>query len=381
MLTCGMCSKPRVLMIGPTPPAVGGMVSVMQTLVTSPLRHTVHLSVLSANPSWFRKWGPVGSLLRHSSLLFTLLWRVLRTRADIVHIHASSFFTFYRHLLDLAFLRLLRRRVLLHLHGGYFDDFYRRATGPGRLLIRAGLRKAHAVVVLSEPWRHWIGTVVPTANVHVIPNAVHMPELDPPRTYAPRPTCRFLYLGTLSEHKGLFDLLTATAKLRDDELPFEVILAGPWGSPGDGSRFTDALCRHGLNDVVRHAGIADGDERVRLLRQADVFILPSHREAMPVAILEAMSFALPVIATDVGAVVEAVPHMQAGLILSPHSPDRLAAAMRTLITDPDLRNTLGSQARRRAARHYNDNLQADAVLALYQSLLPPARAPALALDR
>ena len=101
---------------------------------------------------------------------------------------------------------------------------------------------------------------------------------------------------------------------------------------------------------------------------------------MPVAILEAMSFALPLIATDVGAVAETVPHEHVGLVLPPHNPDRLAAAMRTLITDPDLRHTLGRQARRRAIEHYSDSLQADAVLALYMSLLRPANAPALALN-
>ena len=360
----------RVLMVGPAAPAVGGMVSVMETLVASPLCQAVRLSVLPNNPPWASRWGLPGAAFRHLALLILLTWRVLRRRIDLVHIHTCSFFSFYRNLVDLALLRVLRRKVILHLHGCHFAEFYEKSGPLGRALIRAGLQGADAVVVLSHRWRQWTHTVAPQAQVRVIPNGVSVPRPTIDGDPQPNGPCRFLFLALMDEPKGLFDLLTAAGRLQSEAIPFELTLAGPWASRRDQERFRDLLRRYGLEEAVEYVGVADPQRRARLLAGGQVFVSPSHGEVMPMSILEAMSHALPIIGSDVGAVAETVGDGAAGLIIKPGDQEALAGAMRKLSQDPALRSKLGQEARRRVACTYSDTVQAERVLGLYRALLP-----------
>jgi glycosyltransferase involved in cell wall biosynthesis len=226
------------------------------------------------------------------------------------------------------------------------------------------------IVVLSQRWRQWVYSVAPQARVRVIPNGVALPRLTPDGDRPPTGPCRFLFLALMDESKGLFDLLAAAAQLQSEASPFELTLAGPWASGRDQERFGELLRRYGLEDTVKYVGVAAPQRRADLLAEADVFVSPSHGEVMPMSILEAMSYALPIIGSDVGAVAETVGDGLAGLIIKPGDQEALAGAMRKLSRDPALRSRLGQEARRRVARSYSDAAQAETVLGLYRGLLP-----------
>ncbi len=363
--------KPRILMVGPVAPPAGGMASVMQTLSHSPLNGDVELFVFANNSDWGRALGPLGAAIRHLVLMLSLISRTIRKRIDLIHIHTCSSFSFYRNALDVVVLQMLGRKVILHLHGGRFADFYERAGSVGRAVIRATLRRADAVIVLSERWRQWINWHVPDASVRVVANGVVVPrDPSPPAQRNPGP-CRFLFLGLLAEPKGVFDLLAACRSLHSDGVAFELTLAGPWNSPAERDRFHSKVLLDRLGDCIHESGPVESSERDSLFEDADVFVLASHSEVMPVSVLEAMSHALPVIGTDVGAVSEMV--ADAGAIVTPGHIDELACAMRSLAADPERCRTLGVLARRRVIDHFTDNAQARALDHLYRETLdvPP----------
>jgi glycosyltransferase involved in cell wall biosynthesis len=85
-------------------------------------------------------------------------------------------------------------------------------------------------------------------------------------------------------------------------------------------------------------------DAVRVLAACDVFCLASHQEGLPVALMEAMVLGLPVVATDVGGVVELVEHGRHGLLVPPGRPDLIAGALLELIADPARRAAMGSEA-------------------------------------
>ena len=87
----------------------------------------------------------------------------------------------------------------------------------------------------------------------------------------------------------------------------------------------------------------------RCYAEAQVLCLPSRREGVPLVLLEAMSFGLPVIATPVGGIVDYVAHEDNGLLVPPGDVDALAASIQALAADPELRDRLGEAARRRIA--------------------------------
>jgi glycosyltransferase involved in cell wall biosynthesis len=89
------------------------------------------------------------------------------------------------------------------------------------------------------------------------------------------------------------------------------------------------------------------DEIRRLYAEADIFVLPTYREGFPNVVLEAMAAALPVVATTVGAIPDAVRDGEEGILVPPRDPAALQAALRRLVEDPQLRHAMGRCARAR----------------------------------
>jgi glycosyltransferase involved in cell wall biosynthesis len=165
---------------------------------------------------------------------------------------------------------------------------------------------------------------------------------------------RVLFVGNDIERKGLPTLIEAVGAL-GDEAVLDVV-------SGD---------EIGERDFVRvHRGVTAGSERLRkLYAEADVFALPTHADAVPWAVLEAMAAGLPVVASGVGAIPEMLG--ESGEVVPPGDPEALAAALRRL-SDPERRRQLGEAARERIHENYDNALQTPRILALAKSVAETA---------
>jgi glycosyltransferase involved in cell wall biosynthesis len=108
---------------------------------------------------------------------------------------------------------------------------------------------------------------------------------------------------------------------------------------------------------------------VPYLRALDLFVLPSAWEALPIAILEAMACGVPVLATSVGGVPEAIDAGLTGELVPPHDPDALAGALARLMADPDQLRSLGARAAQVARERFSVDTMVDATAAVYGRLL------------
>ena len=109
-----------------------------------------------------------------------------------------------------------------------------------------------------------------------------------------------------------------------------------------------------------------------LLAAADVFVLPSRSEGLPLALLEAMFAGRPIVATRVGEVPTVLADGAAGLLVDPGSPDQLAAAIDRLLGDPALAQTLGSRAQERANAEFHVSRMVERYASLYRDALDRA---------
>ena len=157
------------------------------------------------------------------------------------------------------------------------------------------------------------------------------------------------YIGivaTLRSWKGHLHLLDAFARL--DAPKWRLLIIGDGPMRGVLEKRIEEL---ELGQRVRMVGQQDNPEL--WLQALDIFCLPSYaNEGVPQAILQAMLSALPVVTTGVGSITEAVSDSRTGLIVTPQRPDELAAALRRLMTDPDLAARLGAAAREEAMRRF-----------------------------
>jgi glycosyltransferase involved in cell wall biosynthesis len=107
----------------------------------------------------------------------------------------------------------------------------------------------------------------------------------------------------------------------------------------------------------------------RLLSALDVFVMPSRWEGLPMALLEAMASRKPVVVTPVGGIPSVIRHDSNGLVVPPESPALLAQAITQMLTQPDLRERLASQAQQEAMAHYDVGRVVQAYEGMYQTAL------------
>ncbi len=208
-------------------------------------------------------------------------------------------------------------------------------------------------------------------RVVVIPNAVSpIPSLPEAERLALRQTFMddatrplLLAVGRISEQKGYTDLLEAFVQVRATHPAAFLAIAGG----GDGrAALQQHLERLGLTgQAVLLGARADVPQ---LLRASDLFVSASLWEGLPVAVLEAMSAELPVVATGVGDVPYVLVN-DTGVVVPPSQPAQLAAAVRSLLDDPARRAALGQAARAHAEKNYGPAAWLDQHLVLYADVL------------
>jgi glycosyltransferase involved in cell wall biosynthesis len=144
--------------------------------------------------------------------------------------------------------------------------------------------------------------------------------------------------------KGYNDLLAAARQTLDRGLPVKFATVGYGPLAGE----VTALHEHlRLGDDVLLLGLRD--DALAVIAAADVFVLASHHEGFPVAVMEALALGVPVVATSVGGLPNAVESGVEGLLVPPRRPDLLSAAIGQLVIDPEVRARMALAARRRGA--------------------------------
>ena len=222
------------------------------------------------------------------------------------------------------------------------------------LNLHEKLTFAHAVICISDFCR---GQVLRLISHQEWPKVRVVRCGVDPALFQPRPkqerrdsTTQFLYVGRLASVKGLPLLLHACRTLLDSNLPFKCTVIGEGPDRG----MLEALCgRLGLREHVCLVGAIGQDHIQEYYDLADVFVLPSFAEGVPVVLMEAMAKEVPVIATRVMGIPELVEDGVSGLLIPPASVEALADAMQQLARDPQLRQRLGKAGREKVIAEYN----------------------------
>jgi len=288
-----------------------------------------------------------------------------REGIDVLHTHNR-----YAHLVGRPAAVLARRPVLSTIHNirdpvsGWRDAVRR------RLDYWTARALCTEIITVSEAQRQVYirATGIDPARVET-----HISGVDTDR-FRPDPTARtrlreelgitadttlILTIAMLRPGKGVDDALDAVARVRKQSRKFRFVIAGDGIERPRLERTASLL---GLESHVQFLGLR-GDVPA-LLAAADIYLCPSHFEALSTSVLEAMSAGLPVVATEVGGLPEIVTHNRTGLLVPASSPDTLAAALVRLF-DPDLREAMGITGRRWVESHASTQAWLDRILDVY----------------
>ncbi|MGA2033048.1 MAG: glycosyltransferase [Thermoguttaceae bacterium] len=239
------------------------------------------------------------------------------------------------------------------------------------LVERLGLQRASAVIAVSDSLGRLVrGRKCAAGKVHVVPNGVAARPPVPLRN--PEKTEWTLgVMALLRPRKGLETMLDALARLRRQGFPVRLRAVGAFESPQYRERILHLSEKLGLTPAIDWTGFARDIDRE--LAQMDLFVLPSLcGEGLPMVILEAMSAGLPVVATRVEGIPEALRDGLEGLIVEPNDPRDLARAIAQIITGVvDVARLRAAALRRHAERFSAARMAAD-VAKIYRHVLDSA---------
>ena len=280
------------------------------------------------------------------------LWRE-GFRPDVVHAHVYQAAP-----PALALGRLTRAIVVVSEH---YTGFARGlVSGYDRVLARLSFQQADLVAPVSEELAERLRLLAPRARIEAVPNAVDTGAFGPPRAQRPGDgPARLLNVATLSEKKGHIHLLEALARLEGGET-LDVV--------GDGElreRLERQAAALGLEERVRFLGPRPKEEVAELMREADVFVLASLHENLPVVLVEAQASGLPAVATRVGGVPELVDE-RAGELVEAGDAAALAEAISRVLQERDRFDPAALAAR--AAERYGFESIVDRWTAIYERL-------------
>ncbi|HEX2505174.1 MAG TPA: glycosyltransferase [Gaiellaceae bacterium] len=335
-------TRPAIGLVSPLPPQVGGVASFAEWLLEHEAEIgcrfvTFDLERPPAGPAGGRL--AAGEVLRQARLAVRFV-RWARRAPRIVHLCVS--YTTTGLVRDLAYAALLRaagRRVVAHVHGGSLvaGDASARAT-----LVRAVARLAAETVTIGPSSAAALGSL--GVRTEWVMNPVRIEPAGERRSGA---TLRVLFAGTYGERKGTPDLLRAVARAQEDGAAVELVLAGKEEHLGEEAVLRSLAAELRLNGSVRFAGLVGRERLAELYGEADAFCLPSERDGVPMALLEAMAAGLPVVATRVGGIGDLVVDGETGLLVGPGDSVAVAEALASLARSQKLRRRLGEAGRAR----------------------------------
>ena len=191
---------------------------------------------------------------------------------------------------------------------------------------------------------------------------------DPPRNDVPQ----LIIVGRLHECKGHAVLLDALAKVPGAELT--IVGDGP-----ERAAIERQIAELDLSDRVRLTGSLAEHDVIELMRQADLFVAPSHAEPLGVVYMEAMAMGVATIGTAAGGVAEIIDSGTDGLLVPPRDPDALAEAIRSLLNDPEGRRKMAQAGRESVVRNFDARIGAATLYERLHGHKPEASAQAQAI--
>lgn len=233
-------------------------------------------------------------------LLNIFIFLILNKEYKIIHIHGASRISFYRKYFIFIFLKyILKRKIIYHIHGGAYHEFYSNSNKLVKILIRDMLANTDAVICLSAYWKKYFTETFKIKNIFILNNAIDKPiDKNLKEDFN---TINFLYLGKIAKSKGIFDLVEVINDNKDYlNNKISLTIAGNEDIP----MITKLIAKYKIENIINYIGWIEGNEKIKLLIKNDISILPSYHEGLPITLLEAMSYKMPIIATAVGGIPE-----------------------------------------------------------------------------
>lgn len=363
--------KPKIMISGPLPPPLGGMETYCQDYLNTdiPEKYDIIFCRCILIRSMPQAKGVWGLFLRCLNRILTMaIWLILLIlkRPEIVHVHTNAGLGFYARGYMTLWALKFRAKAILHMHGAEFKEFYWGLSDSRKERTRRFLMANSFLIVLSKEWEQFFLSIgIPQEKIVVKTNSVFLPDLSSKRQ--PESKLTVLYLSRIEQRKGIYELIDAIQNYSELRENFRYIIAGPRTYAF--SEIKSRVESLGFSEFIEIPGPLVGKAKDAAYRAADIYLLQSFAEGMPIGLLEAMSYGLTCITTPVGGIPDVIQDQKNGILIAPGDSEALAQTLRQLSENPALLSSIGLEARKTIEQRYNWIDRAKELEDLYQKLL------------
>jgi glycosyltransferase involved in cell wall biosynthesis len=303
----------------------GGVASVLTT-------YSKEIENFNFSPSVYFNSVVINFILFPINILSFLFKLLVDEKIDIVHIHGASRGSFYRkYIFFLIAQYLFNKPVVYHIHGAEYHIFYENANKITKTCIDKMINESAAVLVLSAEWLKYFKSRFKQKKLFVLNNIIQrVTFLEKGQI---KNEVNFLFLGRIGKRKGVFDLIQSIIDNRqylEGKVKFSI------GGDGDVENLKNLIENYNLNNIVEYKGWVNSHRKNKLLSQNHILILPSYNEGLPISLLEAMSFSMPIISTKVGGIPQILKDGFNGKFVEPGNTNEIFEAIKFYIENKPL---------------------------------------------
>lgn len=316
--------KTKICMVIPSFSAKGGITSVVSGYKGSKLEADYDIKYIETYTDYNKIAKALFTIKAYITFVITLIF----WNPSIVHVHSSFGGSFYRKLPFIVTARWFNKPIVNHIHGSYYDEFYFNASESKKKRVTKTYNRCSAIVVLSEGAKEIVSKITETP-IYVIPNYGVIQDNIINNN---RDAYQVLFLGFITEKKGCFDIPYILSKVRKEIPNVHFILAGA-GKIDELKSKIDEDCKKS----IKFPGWVKNEDKDKLFRESNLFLLPSYSEGMPMSVLEAMGYGLPIVASNVGGVSTIVKDNVNGFVINPGNIEEFSQRIIEILINKDIK--------------------------------------------
>ena len=319
----------------------GGQLFACKTMVESKLSDTIN-------------WIKIDSTIPHNmglpmseriwkglSRVILALKAILFKKVDSLFIFTGDGYSFYEKGLIALIGKTFGKKVIIAPRSGYVRNNLENGGFLQKYIVYV-LRRVDHVICQGQSWKTLFlrYTKDSEEKYEVIKNWLDLNQYTGVEIKGDKPIFKILFLGWIDELKGIFDLVEASKKV-SEFLNVQFIIAG---DGKDRKRMEEMVQQNNLQSFFLFKGWVSFPEKISLMKECSIHILPSYTEGMSNSLLEAMAMGLPSIASNVGGIPDVINHGENGFLIEPGKPDEIADHIFLLYNDVVLRKEISRNA-------------------------------------
>jgi glycosyltransferase involved in cell wall biosynthesis len=356
--------KTRVVMVGMSLTKTrGGISTLIKEVLDSEIQNDLAITYIESQAEDYQG---VKKLLLAIKAVFLFICQVVRQNPALVYVHVGSNASLYREPAFIVLGKALGKKVVGHFHAGDVEEYLGKQSQAGQWFIKKAISLSDKIIACSHESAEKLQKLIGERQIFVIHNAISTKPFafSPERLAERQGIVRLLFVGAMGKLKGEQDLADAVKVLIEKHPNLRVSFLG-YG----GENLKEYCQQIGITDFIEHFGPVGLDERIKFFETADVFVLPTYAEAMPMSVIEAMAAGLPTVTTNVGGIPEVITDGEEGFLINPGNNSELAEKISVLLENKALRVAMAQKAQDKACEKLDFDLYTAKLRSLINELI------------